>query len=275
MERFLPRLLMCERPRWLGVHRRLASDYANRLSNSQDIRWPHVILLCPSLMPRLTDPRIPTLTGRIPSWDRRVVSINNIVVALAGRRLNFVSRVRPRETSQTADSPPPYPPQHQLHCRFDASINWFFVCLFYFSLFVRMLVSSRAHLCWGFARQASERDAASSSSPSQSIPGVPALQREPRHEKNSDREQRARTKPSNSNSNHSPKRSFNSSSAHGSGLTMSASFGPQMPRAGLWKKGESLGCGAFGAVFLGLNSETGTERGGCRRRCCAVAQFVA
>jgi hypothetical protein len=35
-------------------------------------------------------------------------------------------------------------------------------------------------------------------------------------------------------------------------------FGPQMPRSGMWKKGESLGTGAFGSVFLGLNCETGT-----------------
>lgn len=34
-------------------------------------------------------------------------------------------------------------------------------------------------------------------------------------------------------------------------------FGPQMPRSGMWKKGESLGTGAFGSVFLGLNCETG------------------
>lgn len=34
-------------------------------------------------------------------------------------------------------------------------------------------------------------------------------------------------------------------------------FGPQMPRSGMWKKGESLGTGAFGNVFLGLNCETG------------------
>jgi len=26
----------------------------------------------------------------------------------------------------------------------------------------------------------------------------------------------------------------------------------------MWKKGESLGAGAFGSVFLGLNCETGT-----------------
>jgi hypothetical protein len=31
-----------------------------------------------------------------------------------------------------------------------------------------------------------------------------------------------------------------------------------MPRSGMWKKGESLGTGAFGSVFLGLNCETGT-----------------
>jgi hypothetical protein len=34
--------------------------------------------------------------------------------------------------------------------------------------------------------------------------------------------------------------------------------GPQMPSSGNWKKGESIGAGAFGNVFMGLNSETGT-----------------
>ena len=35
----------------------------------------------------------------------------------------------------------------------------------------------------------------------------------------------------------------------------SRDFGPQMPTR--WKKGESIGSGSFGTVFLGLNSDTG------------------
>ena len=40
------------------------------------------------------------------------------------------------------------------------------------------------------------------------------------------------------------------------GTGASNSYGPQMPSS--WKKGDSLGSGSFGAVFLALNNDTGT-----------------